>query len=383
MNTDSVEITKVDDQMAKLVENNKIKFKDVTKARLSKLDQLSGLSKRVETKILEKEHETMSEKITQPDYYPTEEEIRRVAALEIYLEFLKDGIFPTDESIDQKVELVAFRAIKVKEEMKEGMDINKRAILAKLNGIVPLEKEEQEIIEGLIDEEAAKEEKEEVVEDSVPPVEEVPEEPKEELEEKIEDKYIDLDLSEEENLKTGLTEEEVQSVQEEEEEPAVEYADIDASEEETPVEEEEEKEESVEEEPVTEEKDASDEEIEELLKESDDIKQRISEVADKRKAKEEEKAKAQKANEEAVHEKEMRDKALKEAVAKYREKLNKEREKLETETKSLEEEEKGIQELDEQTKAIKDQTKKMNKTIELLLGKLEGSEKSEEKSKKK
>lgn len=376
MNTDSVEITKVDDQMAKLVKNNKIKFKDVTKERLSKLEQLSGLSKRVETKILEKEFETMNEKITQPDYYPTEEEIRRVASLEIYLEFLKDGIHPTDESIDQKVELVAFRAIKVKEEMKKGMDINRRAILAKLNGIVPLEKEEQEKIEGLIDEEAAKDEPEEVVENITPPVEEVAEE---DLEEKIEDQYIDLDVSKEENLKTGLTEEEVQGVQGE----AVEYADIDASEEETPAEEEEEKEESVEEEPVTTEKDDFDAEIEELLKESEDIKKRISEVADKKKAKEEEKAKAQKANDEAVHEKEMRNKALKEAIAKYREQLNKDKEKLENETKSLEEQEKGIQELDENTQAIKDQTKKMNKTIELLSGKLDGSEKTEEKSKKK
>ncbi len=388
--TDNTIVLAFNDELAKCeTEANKIRFRQETYKSLSKLAGLKGMSKKLTVKSKEKE---LAEAKEESKFEMTDAMAQKIARLEMQLDFIKTGVTPSAETVDEYPALVKARPLKVNEDMDKGIRTTSKAIKLKSNELGLVSKDEQELIEGLIGEELSEEKEEPVVEqvEEAEAVEEVATEEKpedyyikldneeslkvpfdiykeaksadeEDLEEQINPQYEEVDAKEEveldESVALGLTEDEVKSVK------------TDIPEEEPEVEEKEEKIDTL-------------EEVELLFKEAEDVKQQVSDVSNERKQAEEKIAKEEEKRKEAQKLKETRDKALKEAVAKYRENIKKEQEKIAAERKAKEEAEKRAKAISEETKAIEDRTKATDRAIEMLLEKMDTKE-EEKKVKKK
>jgi len=383
--TDNTMVQAFEDELAKCeTAANKIRFREETYKSLNELANKKGMRKRMAVKDIEEELAEQNEKAK---VEMDEATAKRIALLEMQLEFLKQGLNPSPESVDARIEIVKSRPLKVTEQMANGITHNTDAI--KASGVEVISQEEQELIDGLIDKAAEESEEEQVAEKveempveepEVEAKEEVEEETAEEepltvtfeeyndaqeteepLEEEIKQDYVEVDANEDEEVKTvtGLTDEEIQSAKGDSEESK------------------EEKEESKEEE----EKIDTLEEVELLFKEAEDVKQQASDLANERKQAEEKIAKEEEKRKEAQKLKETRDKALKEALAKYKENIKKEQAKVEAERKAKEEAEKKAKEIQEQTKEFEERTKATEKALEMIMAKMDvkGEEKKEKK----
>ena len=391
--TDNTMVQAFEDELAKCeTAANKIRFREETYKSLNELANKKGMRKRMAVKDIEEELAEQNEKAK---VEMDEATAKRIALLEMQLEFLKQGLNPSPESVDARIEIVKSRPLKVTEQMANGITHNTDAI--KASGVEVISQEEQELIDGLIDKAAEESEEEQVAEKveempveepEVEAKEEVEEETAEEepltvtfeeyndaqeteepLEEEIKQDYVEVDANEDEDLKTvtGLTDEEIQSAK--------------GDSEESKEEKEESKEEAEEKSEEKEEKIDTLEEVELLFKEAEDVKQQASDLANERKQAEEKIAKEEEKRKEAQKLKETRDKALKEALAKYKENIKKEQAKVEAERKAKEEAERKAKEIQEQTKEFEERTKATEKALEMIMAKMDvkGEEKKEKK----
>ncbi len=378
--TDNTMVQAFEDELAKCeTAANKIRFREETYKSLNELANKKGMRKRMAVKDIEEELVEQNEKAK---VEMDEATAKRIALLEMQLEFLKQGLNPSPESVDARIEIVKSRPLKVTEQMADGITHNTDAI--KASGIEVISQEEQELIDGLIEQELveAPEVEEKVAEkvEEVPAEAEAPEveekdaaeeepltvpfeeyndaqETEEPLEEEIKKDYVEVDATDEEEKDekaiTGLTDEEIQSAKVDSEESK------------------EEKEEKID----------TLEEVELLFKEAEDVRQQASDLANERKQAEEKIAKEEEKRKEAQKLKETRDKALKEALAKYKENIKKEQEKVEAERKAKEEAERKAKEIQEQTKEFEERTKATEKALEMIMAKMDA--KGEEKKEKK
>lgn len=391
--TDNTIVLAFNDELAKCeTEANKIRFRQETYESLSKLAGLKGMSKKLTVKSKEKE---LAEAKEEAKFEMTDAMAKKIARLEMQLDFIKTGVTPSAETVDGYPALVKARPLKVNEDMDKGIRTTSKAIKLKSNELGLVSKDEQELIEGLIGEELSEEKEEPVIEN----VEEA--EAVEVAEEKPEDYYIELDNEESLKVPFDIYQEAMSADEEDlEEQIDPQYEEVDAKEDEVELDEsvalgltedevksakadESKKEPEVEtKEEETEEKIDTLEEVELLFKEAEDVKQQVSDVSNERKQAEEKIAKEEEKRKEAQKLKETRDKALKEAVAKYRENIKKEQEKIAAERKAKEEAEKRAKAISEETKAIEDRTKATDRAIEMLLEKMDSKE-EEKKVKKK
>ena len=157
---------------------NKIRFREETYKSLNELANKKGMRKRMAVKDIEEE---LAEKNEKAKVEMDEATAKRIALLEMQLEFLKQGLNPSPESVDARIEIVKSRPLKVTEQMANGITHNTDAI--KASGVEVISQEEQELIDGLIDKAAEESEEEQVAEK----VEEMPvEEPEVEAKEEVE-----------------------------------------------------------------------------------------------------------------------------------------------------------------------------------------------------
>jgi hypothetical protein len=179
--TDNTMVQAFEDELAKCeTAANKIRFREETYKSLNELANKKGMRKRMAVKDIEEELVEQNEKAK---VEMDEATAKRIALLEMQLEFLKQGLNPSPESVDARIEIVKSRPLKVTEQMADGITHNTDAI--KASGIEVISQEEQELIDGLIEKELVEEKEEEQVAEKVEDFEEMAEAVEEpEIEEK-------------------------------------------------------------------------------------------------------------------------------------------------------------------------------------------------------